>query len=94
MRLKTVFAVFVVVFGSLLFGLGFHNIDLAFNAVNLGLENISDIGIFGHIQTMPEVYMSGLKMILFSWALMFLGFIVLLEDLNTPKTLNPSYSNN
>ena len=71
-------AIIAFVLGTLCLTFAYHNIDFSWNITNLRIEGVVDTSPLGVVQTMPEVYMSGLKLLTLSFLCFFLSFFNLL----------------
>jgi len=80
MKFKDIAKVMAILFftaGSFLFGMGYHNMDLCFNVVNMGLD-VVDLGPLGQVQTMQEGYLSGVRMLMVSFSFFLIAFLILI----------------
>lgn len=66
-------AVFLFITGVFIFGMSYHNIDLAVNAMN----GTVDTNGFGYIQTPAQMYTNGLSGLGISAVMMMAGFAAL-----------------
>jgi len=76
-NLFLIFSVLLVILGSASIWIGYHNIDIAYNILNLN-ENLTDISIGGLEQNSQEAYGSGIKFLFMGYFLMVIGFCLLL----------------
>jgi len=77
------FSLLMSLCGMILFTIGFHNVDMSFNLVNIGVKGY-DYSLGGVKLTLEESYVSGLKMM---WAGIFMVLTSTLLLVFIPSTV-------
>jgi hypothetical protein len=72
----TAMTLFIV--GTFIFGMSYHNVDLAYN----NRYGTLDMNGFGYIQNRDTMYMNGMSGITISWIFIFVSFIIILMTLS------------
>jgi hypothetical protein len=70
--IKTI-AIFLFIVGVFIFGMSYHNVDLAVNAVNGSI----DINGLGFVQNQVQMYINGMSGMVISVVMMIGGFTML-----------------
>jgi len=81
MMIRTIIAVSFFMFGIFIFGMSYHNIDLAFNMAYGAI----DINAYGYLQDRVIMHLNGLAGMNISAILLILGFTLLFADIKALK---------